>query len=181
VDESAHKAESDTSDELASMTAIKGLADFITSDQTDELRRSELSRKVHGTLGASNCAIERALNELNTNEEGRSYLRADLAALRESLGYRKASTVECLAIEVVLFAYLRVALVEQEYAVIMKSSVTLNRGLYWERRLSMVHGRQLRALESLARVRRLMKPGVQVNIATNGGQQVVANAPVSGQ
>lgn len=48
---------------------------------------------------------------------------------------------------------------------------------YWERKLSTVQYRYLRAIEALARVRNLMGvPMVQITIAAEGGQQVVSNA-----
>ena len=45
-------------------------------------------------------------------------------------------------------------------------------GQYWEKRLSAVQGRYLRALTTLARIRKMGLPAMQVNIATEGGQQV---------
>ena len=48
---------------------------------------------------------------------------------------------------------------------------------HWERKLSTVQRPYLRAIETLARVRKLMGvPMVQINIAAEGGQQVVSNA-----
>ncbi len=48
---------------------------------------------------------------------------------------------------------------------------------HWERTLSTVQYRYLRLIEALARVRKLMGiPMVQINIASEGGQQVVSNA-----
>ena len=48
---------------------------------------------------------------------------------------------------------------------------------YWERTLSTVQYRYLRAIEALARVRKLMGvPMVQINIAAEGGRQVVSSA-----
>ena len=45
---------------------------------------------------------------------------------------------------------------------------------FWERRLSLAERRHLRACETLARVRKLLMNGpvLQVNIASQGGQQV---------
>jgi hypothetical protein len=60
----------------------------------------------------------------------------------------------------------------------MDSAITCERGAYWERRLTAAQGRYLRACESLARVRRLSRPGapLQVNI---GGQQVNMAGPAA--
>jgi hypothetical protein len=68
-----------------------------------------------------------------------------------------------------VLAWLRCVDVERRYSDILGESVTLAVGDFWERRLTMAQRRYLRALETLARVRRLALPAVQVNI---GAQQV---------
>jgi len=66
---------------------------------------------------------------------------------------------------------------EQYYDNAMTDSCSLAAASYWERKLSTVQYRYLRAIETLARVRKLMGvPMVQINIAAEGGQQVVSNA-----
>src|SRR5688500_705485 len=73
----------------------------------------------------------------------------------------------------------RVMLVEVEprelsYSNVMKQSITLTLGMYWEKRLSAAHRRFTRSCETLARVRKLSRntPALQFNIATSDGQQV---------
>ena len=59
----------------------------------------------------------------------------------------------------------------------MADGCSLASASYWERKLSAIQHRYLRAIETLSRVRKLMGvPMVQINIATEGGQQVVSNA-----
>ncbi|MCZ6811069.1 MAG: hypothetical protein O7D97_03615 [Planctomycetota bacterium] len=87
------------------------------------------------------------------------------------------SPTERLLIDQVVICYLRMNLTEQHYQSTMNDGCSLAIASYWERKLSTVQGRYLRAIESLARVRKLM--GVQmlqINIAAEGGQQVVSNA-----
>ena len=61
----------------------------------------------------------------------------------------------------------------------MQNNPTMTQLQHWERCLSAAHSRFLRALDSLARIRRLPRSKtVQVNIATEGGQQLnVAHLP----
>ena len=61
-----------------------------------------------------------------------------------------------------------------DLAGVMKRSITLTLGMYWDRRLSAAQKRFTRACETLARVRKLSlnTPALQFNIAANGGQQV---------
>ncbi len=68
-------------------------------------------------------------------------------------------------------------LTEQNYENAMRDGCSFAAGSYWERKLSTVQYRYLRAIETLARVRKLMGvPMLQINIAATGGQQVVSNA-----
>jgi len=81
--------------------------------------------------------------------------------------------LEKLLIEQVALCWLRMYLTEMRYTNMMKEQVTLAQATQWEKRLTATQGMYLRAMEALARVRRLVKPSpVQVNIATQGGQQI---------
>jgi hypothetical protein len=46
-------------------------------------------------------------------------------------------------------------LVQQFYTRTMAESITLTKGMYWERRLTLVQTRYLRAVETLAKIRRV--------------------------
>ena len=65
--------------------------------------------------------------------------------------------------------WLNVYAVQYQYPSVHDEPLTLDRADHWERRLSAAQRRYLRALESLARVRRLLRfPTVQINV---GAQQ----------
>ena len=98
--------------------------------------------------------------------------------IRRELGYEQSSPVERLLIEQVALCYLRMYHAEGVYTHVLQNRPTPEEVGYWDKRLSAVQRRYLRAVETLTRVRRLLGlPPVQVNIALAGGQQVVANAP----
>ncbi len=71
--------------------------------------------------------------------------------------------------------HLNLELVQDTYARVVYGDVSESESTFWERRLSTVQRRYLRSIESLARVRKLLGVTVQINIAADGGQQVVAN------
>lgn len=97
--------------------------------------------------------------------------------VRQDLGYEYSSTAEQLLIDQVAVCYFRLNTAEVEHSLLKGTSAV--RG-YREQRLSAIQRRYIRSIESLARVRKLVQsPVVQVNIATDGGQQVVANQPVT--
>ncbi len=97
-------------------------------------------------------------------------LQAGMAALRTDLGHETAPMLERLLIEQVIVCWLQMYTTQYSFSGSMVGSVTLNQGDYWERRLTSAQARYLRAMETLARVRRLARvTPLQVNI---GVQQV---------
>jgi hypothetical protein len=110
------------------------------------------------------------IDTVSKNAVVRESISEKVAQLRTELGYKEASKLEMLLIEQVVICWLRMYQVESNYTGAMNGSLTLAHGTYWERRLTSVQGRYLRAMETLARVRRLTRPvPVQVNI---GAQQI---------
>lgn len=97
-----------------------------------------------------------------------------LQVLKKELGSEGAPLIEQLLIQQAALCWLRLNLVELAYSSVMKQSITLTLGVYWEKRLTAAQRRFTRACESLMRVRKLSRnaPALQLNIATEGGQQV---------
>jgi len=87
-------------------------------------------------------------------------------AMRDGLGYRGAPEIERGLIEVVILCWLRMQRVEQSYTGLMnQTEVVIAQADWWERRMTAAQGRYRRAVESLARVRRLTHPSVlQINV-----------------
>jgi hypothetical protein len=83
-----------------------------------------------------------------------------------------ASALEELLVDQIVLAWLRLALLEGQYTQRMGEGVTIDGGLYYEKRLTEHHKRYERTITALARVRKLLQPKVrnQLNVA-------VFNAP----
>ena len=71
----------------------------------------------------------------------------------------------------VLNSWLRLRWLEYRYQRVTSGEYYMPEAEHWEKRLSAAQRRYLRAVETLARVRK-MNINLQVNIATQGGQQV---------
>lgn len=84
---------------------------------------------------------------------------------KAALGYAEASPMEKMLIDAVVLAWLRYTHVERAAANNWSGSHSLTVGTYWDKRLSAAQRRYLRAIETLARVRRTALPMLQVNIA----------------
>jgi len=97
-----------------------------------------------------------------------------LQVLKKDLGSEGAPMLEQLLIQHAALCWLRLTLAEVAYSNVMKQSITLTLGIYWEKRLSSAQTRFSRACDTLMRVRKLSRnaPALQFNIATKGGQQV---------
>ena len=71
---------------------------------------------------------------------------------------------ERLLVDRVVACWLQVHYADAVYAQGMKD-LTFNQGDYYQRRQDRAHRRYLSAIRSLAQVRRLLSPSIQVNIA----------------
>ncbi len=99
----------------------------------------------------------------------RESLKAGRLALREELGYQEASALERLLIDQIVLCWLRLNHVEFSYTAMLRRDTPLSIGDYWDRKLSAAQRRYLRACETLARVRKLRLPSLQINV---GAKQV---------
>lgn len=96
-----------------------------------------------------------------------------IIALRRELGGAHPSPLERLLIDQVVLTYIYLNQVEYQLSKLWEKSVEPATVVFWEERVARCQLRYLRAVESLARVRRLLKlPSIQVNVALDGGQQV---------
>jgi hypothetical protein len=88
-----------------------------------------------------------------------------LERMATELGLEGSSPLENMLIGHALNCWIRLHLVEEGAQNTWGNQHSLSSGTYWDHRLSNAQARFLRSVESLARVRRLLKPAVQVNIA----------------
>jgi hypothetical protein len=119
---------------------------------------------------ASGKMLLMVFKEHETMRVGAS-LRID--QLRTELGFEESTALERLLIDEIVLCWLDHYRIEISYAQQTKESFTLPALEQWEHVLTSKQRRYLRAVESLARVRRLLNlPGPQFNINMPGGQQV---------
>jgi len=148
---------------------VKALTDLLAGNKSLELWRTVASA---GSLAElmiiENARATAAVKECWTHR---------LHTLKKELGSDEAPLLEQLLIQQAALCWLKLTLVELSYSSVMKQSITLTLGAYWEKRLSAAQKRFTRACETLARVRKLSRntPALQFNIATEGGQQVNVN------
>jgi hypothetical protein len=127
-------------------------------------------------MGMGELAENQALDTITEGDSGhgsRECWRQRLVSMRADLGHDSSTPLERLLIQQVTLCWLNLSLLEYRHVNIMKQSITLALGAYWDKRLTTAQHRFTRAAESLARVRRLSRRiPMQVNIAAPGSQQV---------
>ena len=87
--------------------------------------------------------------------------------VKQQLGYDTSNALEKAMIDHALVCWLRLAEAEMKYEALQaENSVTITRQEHWEKRLAMAQHRYLKAVESLAKVRRLLSavPLAQINV-----------------
>jgi hypothetical protein len=128
-----------------------------------------------GVLDLAESVKSNLVARIVSDDAARIALISNVASIREELGYSSASALEKLLIENIVVAWLRNEWLEMQTVRLMGNGETpVSVVEFWERRLSASQHRYLSACQTLAKIRRLASkyPNLQVNIATQNGQQV---------
>jgi hypothetical protein len=160
---------------------------FSALKQTDAIKRAE--KGDHSALPEVRAAFDahpKAVNELgdlgrvtldqmvNTFAGDHLVLREAqerfLAQLEKDLAGPNPTPLERILVQEIVVCKQELNVAEIHFATVKKCSIT--EGDYHQRRIDRAQKRFLAAVKTLAQVRRLQLPAVQVNVATQGGQQV---------
>jgi len=130
-------------------------------------------------LGDMSQRAERMLKKtVDTTASTQEALEVGLSEIRRELGYPDAPMLERMLIDQVALCWLRLGIVELHHAAGTTGSIGIPQADYLNRALSSAQRGYLRAIETLARVRRLLRPSaVQVNIGAKQVNVVQAAAP----
>lgn len=175
------KAESGRAESLEQVERIVGrLLATVNAQKPSKAQLAELREELErapalvGVLGDMSGQLRNKIIEAMAPQPGLHIaVRKQVEQMAKELGTEQASPLERMLIDQVVIAWLRWQSVEWRYQNDFAQSITLTKGIYLEKRLTAAHRRYLQAIESLARVRRLLaRAPVQINIAQ---QQVVQN------
>ncbi len=136
------------------------------------------------SVAATVLSIQQQLIKKICHGASRGFIFAEVDVLKKQFEHSAAPPLERLLIDHMLTARLRLLHAENLYnCLVVNQPVPLKVAEYWDNLLSTTQARFLRAVEALARVRRLARntPALQINIANAGGQQVNAQGDVKGQ
>ncbi len=99
-------------------------------------------------------------------------VNAHVRSMKNDMYYDQVPVLERLLIDDIVNSWLHFIYIEMKYTRFLNEGGTFIEGNYWERKLSSSQRRYLRSIETLARVRKITGSTYQVNIATEGGQQI---------
>lgn len=119
--------------------------------------------------------VEHMIGKMNTQPTTRQAAGVHFLNQRNALGYKTATPIERSLIENVVVCWFRLQYVELQFSLHTLAQHETKTGLYWDKRLSAAQRRYLRAVESLERVRRLMRndgPSVAVQMNINEVNQL---------
>lgn len=134
------------------------------------------------SMGAVGTTLNLFLEKISPNKNTKLFLWAELLSIKERLGYGSSCQIEKLIIDQIMYCWAGVIYMERQVSEVIVTSGCNRQNLdHWQNTLTRYQNRYLRAIETLARVRRLNKSiAFQVNIAADGGQQVNVNSDNSG-
>jgi hypothetical protein len=120
-------------------------------------------------FGLAETIQDTTIKKMVEQEPARIAIEEHLVNIRNELGYHDAPIMEKLLIENIVTAWLRVQWLEYQLTLFMGREARFAELEFWERRLSMAQRRYLAACESLAKIRKMNIPALQLNI---GNKQI---------
>ena len=177
-----------TTDPLAEITELFNRlekAKAVDRKEVEHLRQMVLATPDFLSLHCGTIpTIRQQFIEKISGGGSRAIMLAEMDTLANQLGYDSAPPLERLLIDLILTVRLRLSHAELEYnRLVVNESTTFRNAEYRDNLLSSTQARFIRAIEALARVRRLARnsPGLQINIAQDGGKQVNIQGNATGQ
>jgi hypothetical protein len=137
-------------------SALPALRELMKIPEVVDLLGGDLARTAQVTLIDNVSGKNLLLKESLTHK---------LDLLRTELAGPNPAPVERLLVENVVACWLHLSCLEQRYA--QNESLRTELGLYYQRCIDHAHKRYLSAIKTLATVRKLALPAVQVNIGQN--------------
>lgn len=104
---------------------------------------------------AHQCELMISREYFEANEFLSQTVEKKLRDLRNQLGWENAGVLERLLIRQICITWLRLYFIERQHHQTTYQSHSLTQGVYWDKRLSEAQKRHLRAIESLAKVRKM--------------------------
>lgn len=127
-------------------TDLEALRTLLNEDPAIWQRAADLAVSVQNSILEESFGKSAFLCEL---------MKKQLRELRDQLGWKQATKLEQIAIRHVCLCWFNLNITEQLVNKKLSDSHSTETGLYWDKRLTGAQKRHLRAVETLAKVRKL--------------------------
>jgi hypothetical protein len=112
------------------------------------------------------------IDSISDQEPVQISLNTNALKIREQMGYEQSPIIEKMLIDQVINTWIRCQWAELKYTILMQGQPSMTEGEYWMQILGASQRRYLHTVEVLARVRKITRATMQINIAESGSQQV---------
>jgi hypothetical protein len=126
------------------------------------IARPELCKAVFGISEAVQSELIKKLGE--SHEVAKMAIEEYVINLRDDMGYHEAPIMEKLLIENIVTCWLKLQYCETQLVYRIGGDYSITILEFWERRLSLAERRYLAACETLAKIRKMAIPALQLNI-----------------
>ena len=170
-----------TEQELDKFIGLMNKIDTNNPNENDVEKAEEMiwknPRLYRISRGLAGGNLKQLLDKLSSKRKQQLLLEAEALSIKKDLGYSSSNTLEKLIIDQILYCWAGINYVElRVLATLTQSGLSFHTLEYWQENLTRYQNRYLRAIETLARVRKLNKSiSLQVNVATDGGKQINVN------
>jgi hypothetical protein len=171
--------------EIAQLT--EQLEESKAPDPQDVNRLRQLAVKMPEDLFPACLQTQTIRNHLigkMSSGASQAFMLAEMDRLKQDFEYTASPPLEQLLIDHILTLRLRLLHSEMMYNdTVLDKPVTFAMGAYRDKLLTTAQTRYLKAVETLAKVRRLARntPALQINIAQDGGKQINVQGEVGGE
>jgi len=145
----------------------------LTSNELQDLRAEFAEGGRLRAFSLANTALNHSIESSGSSQLTNKAIGVEMERLKASLGYGTSPVLERLLIDQVCMCHYRMWMAEFRHTERRNmDGLTINQRMYDEKSLTMIQARYLKAIETLAKVRRLKLPAVQVNVAEAGAKQL---------
>lgn len=151
-----------TNDETAEIMALLRRMDAGNPTSEDRQQLAKHLSAIPGLAAAigdmSLHVVDHMLKKMHGQPTMRQAAGVHFINMRDELGYENANPLEQSMIMHIIVCWFRLQYVESQYSLHTFGQHDMREAAYWDKRLSASQRRYLRAVESLARVRKLLTP-----------------------
>jgi hypothetical protein len=126
---------------------MRELKEYFDKDPSLALQIGNVNKTIFDSI------LEKMAGE---SEFGRETMRRFIQNMKTELGYHTSTFVEQMLIDEIAMRWIRLQVMENDHKINTYAEHTFRKGLYYDKRLHLAQARYLKAIETLAKVRKMI-------------------------